>query len=169
MTCGKRSPSVGLARLLGGWRWRWRWCLRAAPLLGCRALARDVYWVQWRCLLGLTASVGFDSSTRQGDSGLCRPNRRWCGRCNFAVVVVAGNRRVDAPLDGFVWVVRATTMVELACFDPGTCPDVVLEDFLGESIDHGDARVRRFPCCGCRITQHYLPWVKARYILDRQR
>jgi hypothetical protein len=45
--------------------------------------------------------------------------------------------------------------------DSSSWPDVGAGGFLGESLDDGDARGRRFPYWGRRIPQHFIPWAKA--------
>jgi hypothetical protein len=61
-----------------------------------------------------------------------------CGCCS--------SRCVDAPLEGLVRDVRASVTTEVACFDPGSLPNVVLGVFLGESLGDSDARGCRLPC-----------------------
>jgi hypothetical protein len=53
--------------------------------------------------------------------------------------------------------------------DGSSWPDVGAGGFLGESLGDGDARGCRFPCWGCRIAQHFLPWAKAWSISDSRR
>ena len=56
-----------------------------------------------------------------------------------------GSRRVDAPLEGFVWDARAAAMMKAAYFDLVFWHGDVLGDILDESLSAYDTHGRRFP------------------------
>lgn len=149
---------------LAGWpQRRLLWCARQdLPCRGCccqvgptegaapGAVGGELCGTRARCLLAsVAASAGIGSGVRRCVAcdmvvlGSVCPTG---GGVADAALWLLRSRRVAAPLEGFVWVVRSTMTTEVACFDPGSWPDVVLGDFLGESLGDGGTRGLRFPC-----------------------